>query len=180
MYFILRQIFLFCPTKSCVVSTEFCQLSLGMEFIKLSFNVFCDLKREDLVCMFVVMAIFTVKFLFPCCRNCEHENIFSYLTNCVQVYGTISINWLRDSQPSLQEQHNLAWGSYSRAKVKLNVNRVDNMIIQSISLLDQLDKDINTFSMYPVIVYSLIYIYCIYYYFTHFSLNLSGEMKSET
>ncbi|XP_032079786.1 nucleolar protein 56 [Thamnophis elegans] len=37
--------------------------------------------------------------------------------------------------------------SYSRAKVKFNVNRVDNMIIQSISLLDQLDKDINTFSM---------------------------------
>ncbi|KAM6163787.1 LOW QUALITY PROTEIN: uncharacterized protein ACDL77_020479 [Rhynchocyon petersi] len=37
--------------------------------------------------------------------------------------------------------------SYSRAKVKFNVNQVDNMIIQSISLLDQLDKDINTFSM---------------------------------
>lgn len=37
--------------------------------------------------------------------------------------------------------------SYSRAKVKFNVNRVDNMIIQSISLLDMLDKDINTFSM---------------------------------
>jgi len=36
---------------------------------------------------------------------------------------------------------------YSRAKVKFNVNRVDNMIIQSIALLDQLDKDINTFSM---------------------------------
>lgn len=37
--------------------------------------------------------------------------------------------------------------SYSRAKVKFNVNRVDNMIIQSINLLDQMDKDINTFSM---------------------------------
>ncbi|XP_071506783.1 nucleolar protein 56-like [Diadema antillarum] len=37
--------------------------------------------------------------------------------------------------------------SYSRAKVKFNVNRADNMIIQSICLLDQLDKDINTFSM---------------------------------
>lgn len=37
--------------------------------------------------------------------------------------------------------------SYSRAKVKFNVNRVDNMIIQSITLLDMLDKDINTFSM---------------------------------
>lgn len=37
--------------------------------------------------------------------------------------------------------------SYSRAKIKFNVHRVDNMIIQSIALLDQLDKDINTFSM---------------------------------
>lgn len=37
--------------------------------------------------------------------------------------------------------------SYSRAKVKFNVNRVDNMIIQSIALLDQLDKDVNTFAM---------------------------------
>ncbi|KAF3420934.1 hypothetical protein E2986_03546 [Frieseomelitta varia] len=37
--------------------------------------------------------------------------------------------------------------SYSRAQVKFNVNRVDNMIIQSIALLDQLDKDINTFCM---------------------------------
>lgn len=37
--------------------------------------------------------------------------------------------------------------SYSRAKVKFNVHRADNMIIQSIALLDQLDKDVNTFSM---------------------------------
>jgi hypothetical protein len=89
---ILRQFFVFCHTKSCVVGTEFCQLSSGMEFFKLSADVFCDLKREGLVCMFVVMAIFTLRFLFPCCSNCGHENIFSYLTNCVQVYGTISIN----------------------------------------------------------------------------------------
>lgn len=37
--------------------------------------------------------------------------------------------------------------SYSRAKVKFNVHKSDNMIIQSIALLDQLDKDINTFAM---------------------------------
>jgi nucleolar protein 56 len=37
--------------------------------------------------------------------------------------------------------------SYSRARVKFNVHKADNMIIQSIALLDQLDKDINTFSM---------------------------------
>lgn len=37
--------------------------------------------------------------------------------------------------------------AYSRCKVKFNVNRSDNMIIQSIALLDQLDKDVNTFAM---------------------------------
>lgn len=37
--------------------------------------------------------------------------------------------------------------SYSRAKLKFNVNRIDNMIIQAISLLDQLDKDVNLFAM---------------------------------
>jgi nucleolar protein 56 len=37
--------------------------------------------------------------------------------------------------------------AYSRSKVKFNVNRVDNMIIQAIALIDQLDKDINTFAM---------------------------------
>ncbi|CAK5079563.1 unnamed protein product [Meloidogyne enterolobii] len=37
--------------------------------------------------------------------------------------------------------------SYSRAKVKFDVHRVDNMVIQSIALLDQLDKDINLFGM---------------------------------
>merc|ERR1712167_534750 len=36
---------------------------------------------------------------------------------------------------------------YSRGKVKFNVNRADNMIIQAICLLDQLDKDLNTFAM---------------------------------
>ena len=37
--------------------------------------------------------------------------------------------------------------AFSRSKVQFNVNKVDNMIIQSIALLDQLDKDINTFAM---------------------------------
>ncbi len=37
--------------------------------------------------------------------------------------------------------------SYSRAKIKFNVNRMDNMIIKAIALLDQLDKDVNLFAM---------------------------------
>ena len=32
-------------------------------------------------------------------------------------------------------------------QVKFNVNRVDNMVIQAIALLDTLDRDINTFVM---------------------------------
>ncbi|KAJ5070888.1 nucleolar protein [Anaeramoeba ignava] len=37
--------------------------------------------------------------------------------------------------------------AYSRSKVKFDVNKADNMIIQSISLQDQLEKDLNTFGM---------------------------------
>lgn len=37
--------------------------------------------------------------------------------------------------------------AYSRSKVKFNPARSDNMIIQSIALLDQMDKDLNTFAM---------------------------------
>jgi nucleolar protein 56 len=37
--------------------------------------------------------------------------------------------------------------AYSRGKVKFSVNKNDNHIIQAIALLDQLDKDINTFAM---------------------------------
>jgi RNA processing factor Prp31 len=37
--------------------------------------------------------------------------------------------------------------TFSRNKISLDVNRQDKPIIQSISLLELLDKDINTFSM---------------------------------
>eukprot|EP00303_Exanthemachrysis_gayraliae_P005960 CAMPEP_0206013464 /NCGR_PEP_ID=MMETSP1464-20131121/16552_1 /ASSEMBLY_ACC=CAM_ASM_001124 /TAXON_ID=119497 /ORGANISM="Exanthemachrysis gayraliae, Strain RCC1523" /LENGTH=349 /DNA_ID=CAMNT_0053387183 /DNA_START=54 /DNA_END=1100 /DNA_ORIENTATION=- len=37
--------------------------------------------------------------------------------------------------------------AYSRSKVKFDVNRADKHIIQSIALLDLLEKDINTFAM---------------------------------
>jgi len=48
----------------------------------------------------------------------------------------------------LLEQSQLGLGhSYSRTKVKFNPNRADNMVIQSIALLDQMDKDVNTFAM---------------------------------
>ncbi|ONK78471.1 uncharacterized protein A4U43_C02F19120 [Asparagus officinalis] len=56
--------------------------------------------------------------------------------------------FIKDLKPTDLELARLGLGhSYSRAKVKFNVNRVDNMVIQAIFLLDTLDKDINSFSM---------------------------------
>lgn len=58
-------------------------------------------------------------------------------------------------QPGDLEKAQLGLGhSYSRAKVKFNVNRVDNMVIQAIFILDTLDKDVNSFSMRVRLVYS--------------------------
>lgn len=55
---------------------------------------------------------------------------------------------LKTLQPGDLEKAQLGLGhAYSRAKVKFNVNKSDNMIIQAIALLDQLDKDVNTFAM---------------------------------
>eukprot|EP01040_Poterioochromonas_malhamensis_P017142 gene17142-19629_t len=60
-----------------------------------------------------------------------------HFTNYVKLLGN-----------GMLEQAQLGLGhSYSRTKVKFNPNRADTMIIQSIALLDQLDKDINTFAM---------------------------------
>ncbi|KAF8390613.1 hypothetical protein HHK36_025140 [Tetracentron sinense] len=56
--------------------------------------------------------------------------------------------FIKDLKPGDLEKAQLGLGhSYSRAKVKFNVNRVDNMVIQAIFLLDTLDKDVNSFSM---------------------------------
>ena len=63
---------------------------------------------------------------------------------------------------------------YSRCKVKFNVHKSDNMIIQSIALLDQLDKDVNTFSMRYVLFEFLNwisrknYIFVFIYFFSEF------------
>ncbi|KAJ3685572.1 hypothetical protein LUZ61_014736 [Rhynchospora tenuis] len=58
------------------------------------------------------------------------------------------VKFIKDLKPIDLENAQLGLGhSYNRAKVKFNVNQVDNMVIQAIFLLDTLDKDINSFSM---------------------------------
>ncbi|XP_037473343.1 nucleolar protein 56-like [Triticum dicoccoides] len=76
---------------------------------------------------------------------CESNDYVQELLRAVRLHFDQFIDQLK---PSDLEKAQLGLGhSYSRAKVKFNVNRVDNMVIQAIFLLDTLDKDVNSFSM---------------------------------
>ncbi|XP_005062209.2 PREDICTED: nucleolar protein 56, partial [Ficedula albicollis] len=77
--------------------------------------------------------------------QCQTGGVVAELLRGIRLHFSALVRGLT-AQSAAKAQLGLGH-SYSRAKVKFNVHRVDNMIIQSISLLDQLDKDINTFSM---------------------------------
>jgi len=75
----------------------------------------------------------------------QHTGVVPEIMRGIRIHYYKFIKGLTDKS-SLTAQLGLGH-SYSRSKVKFNVNRIDNMIIQSINLIDQLDKDINTFAM---------------------------------
>jgi nucleolar protein 56 len=77
--------------------------------------------------------------------QCQKSAMIQELLRGIRVHFETFIKELKEGDLE-KAQRGLGHG-YSRAKVKFNIHRVDNMIIQSISLLDQLDKDLNTFSM---------------------------------
>eukprot|EP00879_Flechtneria_rotunda_P003302 GHRR01003527.1.p1 GENE.GHRR01003527.1~~GHRR01003527.1.p1 ORF type:complete len:501 (+),score=194.82 GHRR01003527.1:494-1996(+) len=76
---------------------------------------------------------------------CVCNEFIGELLRGIRLHFTRFIDNLKDTDLR-RAQLSLAH-SYSRAKVKFNVNKVDNMVIQAIALLDTLDKDINTFIM---------------------------------
>ncbi|RWS29899.1 nucleolar protein 56-like isoform X1 [Leptotrombidium deliense] len=77
--------------------------------------------------------------------SCSHTEVVPEILRGIRLHADKLIDGLSAQTIASAE---LGLGrSYSRAKVKFNVNRADNMVIQSISLLDQLDKDVNTFAM---------------------------------
>ena len=76
---------------------------------------------------------------------CECNEFVGELLRGVRAHFTSFIKGLEEGD-SARAQLGLAH-SYSRAKVKFNVHKADNMIIQAIALLDTLDKDVNTFVM---------------------------------
>jgi nucleolar protein 56 len=77
--------------------------------------------------------------------ECESSELVLELVRGIRLHSDKLLNQVKDSD-LVKAQLGLGH-SYSRAKVKFNVNRADNMIIQAISLLDQLDKNVNTFAM---------------------------------
>ncbi|XP_016983985.1 nucleolar protein 56 [Drosophila rhopaloa] len=77
--------------------------------------------------------------------QCSHFGVVPEILRGVRFHFAKLVKGFTDKSAGVAQ---LGLGhSYSRAKVKFNVHRSDNMIIQSIALLDQLDKDVNTFSM---------------------------------
>lgn len=76
---------------------------------------------------------------------CKTDDTIKEILRGVRLHFTFFVKELGGGN---MEKAQLGLGhSYSRAKVKFNPGREDNMIIQAICLLDQLDKDVNTFAM---------------------------------
>jgi nucleolar protein 56 len=76
---------------------------------------------------------------------CESSDVHTELIRGIRQHFSKFVKSHREGD---LEKAQLGLGhSYSRAKVKFNVHRIDNMVIQAISLLDQLDKDLNKFAM---------------------------------
>ena len=76
---------------------------------------------------------------------CVCNDLTAELLRGVRVHATKFVSVLKPGDIE-KAQLGLAH-SYSRSKVKFDVNRADKHIIQSIAILDTLDKDINTFAM---------------------------------
>ncbi|RPD62593.1 Nop-domain-containing protein [Lentinus tigrinus ALCF2SS1-6] len=77
--------------------------------------------------------------------TCASEEVSTDILRGIRQHAAKLLKGLQDEDLTKAQ---LGLGhAYSRAKLKFNVNRIDNMIIQAIALLDQLDKDVNLFSM---------------------------------
>jgi len=80
--------------------------------------------------------------------ECETGETSQIVADLLRGLRTHSQKLLMQLQEGDVERAQLGLGhSYSRSKVKFNVNRNDNHIIQAIATLDHLDKAVNTFSM---------------------------------
>lgn len=86
----------------------------------------------------------SIKEIFPYV-DCIANELAQDLLRGIRLHGEKLLKGLQAGD--LDRAHLGLGHAYSRAKVKFSVQKNDNHIIQSIALLDQLDKDINTFAM---------------------------------
>ena len=77
--------------------------------------------------------------------SCVCDDISNELLRGVRLHIATFIDGLENTDLD-RAQLGLAH-AYSRSRVKFDVNRADKHIIQSIAILDQMDKDLNTFAM---------------------------------
>lgn len=85
------------------------------------------------------------KFPYIDCATPETNEVAADLLRGVRFHAE---KLLKDLQEGDLERSRLGLGhAYSRAKVKFNVAKNDNHIIQAIATLDHLEKAVNTFSM---------------------------------
>lgn len=79
------------------------------------------------------------------CETSDTSEVVSDMLRGLRLHATPLLKGLRDGDVATAQ---LGLGhAYSRAKVKFSVQKDDNHIIQSIAIIDQLDKAINTFAM---------------------------------
>lgn len=84
-------------------------------------------------------------FDFVECETGDTSEIVQDMLRGIRLHASKLLKQLREGDLDTAQ---LGLGhAYSRAKVKFSVQRDDNHIIQAISIVDQLDKAINTFSM---------------------------------
>merc|ERR1712153_134664 len=76
---------------------------------------------------------------------CECNDLTLELFRGVRLHLSSFIDGLK--QTDLEKAQLGLAHSYSRSRVKFDVNRADKHIIQAIALIDQMDKDLNTFAM---------------------------------
>lgn len=89
----------------------------------------------------------SIKEIYPKiqCETSDTSEVVADMLRGLRTHGQKLLKQLQDGDV---DRASLGLGhSYSRSKVKFSVNRNDNHIIQSIALLDFLDKSVNTFSM---------------------------------
>merc|ERR1712028_23191 len=76
---------------------------------------------------------------------CECNDLTLELFRGIRLHLSSFIDGLK--QTDLEKAQLGLAHSYSRSRVKFDVNRADKHIIQAIALIDQMDKDLNTFAM---------------------------------